>query len=200
MGKPSHMVVTYTPGQLHAFLNGEEVLSDNSLQKGFHHWRPAPLTLGAAADGRAPWPGRAEGLAIYNRVLEAEEVRENFLRYQEILKPRLPIETWRVRATQQQCSPVPTLAEIQPYREALTVCTYSVEEVVDGIDLDQRIRVALWSILDGERLDLSPPSSTAGPQELILSRFSDNPQLESLYLSDSLADDTALDLYYWSSP
>ena len=201
MGKPSHIVVTYTPGQLHAFLNGEEVFSDNSLQKGFHHWRPAPLTFGANPDGKSPWPGRAEGLAIYIRVLEAEEVRENFQRYRDLLAARRPIESWRVRATQQRCSPVPTLAEIQPYREALTVCTYSVEEVIDGVDLDQRIRVALWSILDGERIDLSSlPRADEKPQELVLSRFGDNPQLESLYLSDTLAEDTALDLYYWSNP
>lgn len=199
-GEPHHVVVTYAPGQLRAFLNGEEVLSSSRLEKGFHHWRPAPLTVGAAADGSAPWPGRAEGLAIYNRALEAEEVEENFRRYREILASRQPIDTWRVSARQQRCSEVPTLAEIQPYREALTVCSYVVEEILEGSGLDSQIRVALWSVMDGERFDLSPGLDGDRSQELVLTRFSDNPQLESLYLSDTLAETDTFDLYYWSNP
>jgi hypothetical protein len=197
VGKTSHITITFTPGQLHAYLDGEEVSAESSLQKGFHHWRPGPLTLGANAEGANSWRGRAEGLTIYNRILDAEEVRENFQRYQRILDSRPPIDSWRILATRTECSAVPTLEEIQPYREALSVCTFELRDLVEGERLDTSLRIALLSVLDGQRLDLTAPSAT---EELVLTRFRDNPQLESLYLSDSFEKTARSDLFYASIP
>ena len=171
--------------------------AESSRQKGFHHWRPSPLTLGANVEGTNPWRGRAEGLTIYNRILDAEEVRENFQRYRRVLESRPAIDTWRIQAIRTECAPAPALAEIQPYREALSVCVFELRELVEGEPLDTPLRVALWSVLDGRQLDLAAPSAT---EELILTRFRDNPQLESLFLSDSFEKTARFDLFYASIP
>jgi hypothetical protein len=194
--RPSHVVVTYRPGHLAAYLDGELQVSDTSLQKGFHHWRPAPLTLGAGNDGDQVWRGRLEGLAIYSRVLDPDEVAENHRRYQAIARARAPITAWRIRAQRQDCSPVPSLAEIQPYREALSVCLYRVIDRRQSPSIDERIRVAHWSVLDGKALELASGRQAGGDVELELSRFGDNPQLESVFLSDTLSDAADLDLFY----
>jgi len=56
-----------------------------------------------------------------------------------------------VRATLLDCSRMPTLREISPYRAALAVCEWHVDAVLQGKSLTPRIRVAHWALRDGER-------------------------------------------------
>lgn len=91
LGQRSHVVVTYSAGELVAYRNGELLVTDATIKGGFFQWRDAPLVFGEEGGGRNAWSGKLEGVAIYNRVLEQEEVQEGFLRYKEILdsRPRL---------------------------------------------------------------------------------------------------------------
>ncbi len=190
IGRPSHVLVSYTAGRLTAYIDGRQVLTTDALQDGFFHWRARPLVFGNEWQAEHPWYGTLEGVAIYDRALGPEEARENHRRYAELLAevPRVP--RVRLRTELVQRSAVPSLQEISPYREALSVFVYEIEEILEGelpepADLGTRLRVAHRVLADGEVLPVSGrPVSRS--YELTIEPFVDHPELESLYLSDSL--------------
>lgn len=182
--EPAHVVVTYAPGALRAYLDGQIVLEETSIQGGFFHWKPAPLSFGSDWNGKRPWRGRLEGVAIYSRALEKEEVQESLRRYRSQIEDRRALSSWKVRGRQEACSQPPTLEQIDPYREALVICHFQVRTILSGGELPASVRVARWSMLDGRRLPLE--TGGAKTQELELLLFEENPQLESVYLSDTL--------------
>jgi hypothetical protein len=193
----SHVVVSYSSGRLVAYLNGSQVLSIDSVQGGFFHWRARPLTIGSDWNEKRPWTGGLEGLALYNRILDPEEVRENHRRYRAMIENRPPIEAWTVDATLVQCSVRPVLDDIAPYRDALMTCEYSVESDTTSFDLGSSLRVAQWAILDGQDVGTTEIAAVA---KLGLTRFRDNPQLESQVLSDTLDRLRQFPLFYSSRP
>jgi hypothetical protein len=95
-------------------------------------------------------------------------------------------------------SRVPTLRDISPYREALIVCEYEVEEPAappGRAAPGRRLRVAQWAILGGERQPIAEvPIGTR--QRLVLEPFAAHRQLEEHYLADTLADGAAGSLYF----
>ncbi|MGB5294349.1 MAG: LamG-like jellyroll fold domain-containing protein [Thermoanaerobaculia bacterium] len=191
----SHIAVTYSAGRLAAYLDGEEAISTGDIQGGFFHWQTLPVTMGSDAHGRSTWHGTLEGIAIYNRVLSAEEIRENAARQRRRLDARSEVPSWTLVVERTACSTVPTLEEIAPYREALAVCEYRVLETLSGEYDHPLARVAQWVIQDGKRTPLSPASEGRG-DPVIVERFQDNPQLESLFLSETLAARPDLPLLY----
>ncbi len=182
-GRASHVAVTYRPGRLVGYLDGVKAAESSEIQGDFFHWRSVPLAFGALPNGDREWGGGLEGVAIYDRILAPEEVAEDFLRYREKLAARREVARVVVEARERRRSRPPTLEEISPYREALAVHEYEVERVVEG-ELNARVvRVAQWSILDGRPLE--PAQAEAG-RRLVLEPFAENPQLESVYLADTL--------------
>jgi hypothetical protein len=75
------------------------------------------------------------------------------------------------------------------------VCEYRISKAVQGEYDAPTARVAQWAIQDGERIALSSTGDEPTGR-LILERFEDNPQLESLYLSETLAARPDLPLLY----
>jgi hypothetical protein len=196
---PSHVVVTYTPGRLAAYLDGEKRVESSDLVGDFFHWREGPLVFGAGGKGGGDWAGVLEGVAIYDRVLGPAEVEEDHLRYRAKLDRRAPIPRRVVEARLRARSKIPTLAEISPYREALVVFEYEVEASPEGEPPPGRIRVAHWAILDGKTLPIT--RATEGQVlRLAVEPFDANPQLESLYLADTLTDAGGLPLFYAVDP
>jgi hypothetical protein len=195
-GKAVHVVVTYVPGVLTAYRNGERFLESRDIQGGLNRWRRFPLAFGAEPGGVGDWSGTLEGVAIYSRLLDPREVRENFLRYRDIYTGRSRGERAEetgaagrliVRATLEETSATPTLREISPYRVALATYAWRVEEVLqgEGAAAGDRLRVAHWVLLDGERT----PAAALRPgavRRLALEPFAANPQLEPHYLSETL--------------
>ena len=194
---PSHVVVSFSSGSLSAYLNGKRVYFTESIHGGFFHWRARPLVVGSDWNGSGAWIGGLEGLAIYNRVLDSEEVWENHRRYQDAIEARPEIEQWAIDARLLECSDRPTIDEISPYREALLTCEYRVERDLEGFDSGTPVRVAHWAILDGRTLATPEPGTLSS---LLLSRYSDNPQLESLVLSDTLDRLRKFPMFYSSRP
>ncbi len=184
-GRASHVAVTYRPGRLVGYLDGVKAAETAEVSGDFFHWRNLPLVFGALPNGDREWDGGLEGVAIYDRVLAPEEVAEDYLRYREKLAARQEVPRVVVEAREKRRSRPPTLEEISPYREALAVHEYEVERVVEG-ELDARlVRVAEWSILDGQ--PLSPAEAGArGGRRMVLEPFAANPQLESVFLADTL--------------
>jgi hypothetical protein len=194
-GVESHVAVTYSPGRLVAYLNGEEAFSTDEIQGGFFHWQTFPVTIGSDARGRSTWHGVLEGLAIYDRVLSGEEIRESAARQLRRVDARDEVPQWTLRVEKIDCSAVPTLEEITPYREALATCEYHVVETLEGQYDRPLARVAQWVIQDGQK---ALPRRAAGGEvgQVVVERFQDNPQLDSLYLSDTLPDAPDLPLFY----
>ncbi len=200
--EPVHVAVTYSPGFLAVYRDGEPVVIDTEVRGArpgaarprgaLGGWKPGELTFG---DG---WPGTLEGVAIYARVLAAAEVAENARRYLELRQERPPVPHLEVRARLRAKSVLPTLDQISPYRQALAVYEYAVDEVLAG-DYDRTlVRVAHWVILDGETLDVAG-ANPGDPARLVLEPFGSNPQLESHYLSATL-EGVGLPLFYEVSP
>lgn len=182
---PAHLLVTYEPGRLTAYLNGELRLDSSAAQGGLYHWRDLPLSFG---DGS--WSGRIEGVALYDRVLEPAEVGEAHRLYLEKRGARLPIPRSVVEVTLLARSKRPTLAEISPYREALFTVAYKVERRISGPPVTADLRVAQWAVLDGTALAVTRAS--AGDRlRLTLEPFHRQPQLESVYLADTLGGESA---------
>jgi len=184
-GEISHVLVTYQMGRLVAYLNGERVLHSSAVRGGFFHWKHRPLIFGSGHQNQNAWAGRLEGVAIYSRFIEAEEARENYVRYQQKLRARPVVPKLMVEATLEERSRTPRLQEISPYREALSVLAYRVEQVLEGDYDEKRLRVAHWSILGGSTLGIDR-MQLGSTRRLVLEPFDANRQLESLYLSETL--------------
>ncbi|MDX1502988.1 MAG: LamG-like jellyroll fold domain-containing protein [Thermoanaerobaculia bacterium] len=193
-GRKSHVAVSFTPGRLRAWLDGEAKVDSAEIQGDLFHWRSDDLRFGAGPGGRAAWRGRLEGVAIYSRPFEPGEPAENHLRYRRALAARPTVPAWTVEASLIGCAPAPDPAEIAPYREALTVCRYRVERAIEGDLEGGSVAVTAWALLDGAAVE--PPGSSAEVVRLVLERFADNPQLESVYLASEGPAPAVDSLYY----
>ncbi|MEO2006491.1 MAG: hypothetical protein ABGY41_20610 [Candidatus Poribacteria bacterium] len=71
----------------------------------------------------------------------------------------------------------------------------AVQAVISGALKETRIRVVRWAILGRKELD-PQPAGTALPVRLGLESLADNPQLDSVYLSDTLDYDLDVPLFY----
>lgn len=191
-GEPVHATVTYSPGRLTAYRDGERAFSSDQIRSSFSiDWEPRELLFGDEAGGGADWRGTLEGIALHARELSPETVRRSAESYRELREAREKIGRWRVTGRLLDVSEVPTLGQISPYRRALAVHEY---RVLDGPGAGApeepgapsgTIRVARWVILDGAT---QPEASHAPGREevLVLERFEDNPQLAEVYVSETL--------------
>lgn len=193
-----HVVVTYAGGHLVCYRDGAKVLESAAVQGDFSNWTPQHLVFGDEWNGARNWSGRLEGLALYSRALNAEEVTREHQAYQRIRSRRPTIPEIVVEAELVRLSKVPTLKEILPYREALMLAEYRVKKVIAGKLEAQIVRVAHWALLDG--VARNPAARSPGwSGQLSLETFDANPQLKSLFMSDTLEDDFQAVLYYDSS-
>ena len=79
--EPQHIVVTYDFSEVSLYINNVRRVRTTLPGGQFTNWDPSYLFfLGNGPRGDAPWRGRLLLVAIYNRALSKEEVRENFLK------------------------------------------------------------------------------------------------------------------------
>ena len=197
-GRPAHVVVSYTAGRLVAWLDGEQTLDTDALQDGFFHWRPRPLVFGNEWQAERPWYGTLEAIAIYDRAFDDEEARESHRRAGRRLAERSPVPQVHLRATLTGRSRMPSLQEIAPYREGLAVFEYRVDEVLSGEYAEPVIRVVHRVLADGEALPVSRRAE-GHAYELVVESFFDQPQLEPLYLANTLPERPGAALYFSSA-
>jgi len=176
-GRLQHVLITYQPGRLTCYRDGEAVSVTPAVAGDFGTWAPASLTFGASAGGRRPWKGRLEGIALYNRVTEPAEAKARFELATARIKGRKPAERVTVEARLVAMTPTPDLKSVAPYVRVLVAGEYEVEKVLEGRCDAKRILVAQWAILDSRAL---PVAGTPGSrQRLVLERFEDHPELDS---------------------
>jgi hypothetical protein len=192
VASPGHVLVTYRPGQLRCYIDGVKTLDSRAVQGDFRNWEPHAFVLGDEFDGQRDWRGRILRLAVYSRWVEPQEAMSN--------------ADWCLRQSRQEPSPsqaevaatlvakahVPTLQEINPYREALAMFRYRLpDERPDWLAGSKEAYVAEWVILDGRALpagELTPGAK----HRLVLQPFADNPQLKGIFRSED--DDLDFDL------
>jgi hypothetical protein len=184
--EPTHVIVSYHPGRLTGYLNGKKVLDTDAVQGDLGTWSELDLLqFGMGHGSVSEWDGTIEGVALYSRFMEAGEAAANARAYLGLIAEREPVERIELRGELVGRSHVPTLKEIVPYREALVMYEYEVLEVLGGELGDEIVRVAQWAILDG-----SPQSileRKAGENDrLALEPLGLNPQVQNIYLSDTL--------------
>jgi hypothetical protein len=184
--KPYHVLIASGDGELRAYLDGKEVLKEPKK------WSfEGALCFGGGLN-IIPWFGTMEGVALYNRVLSADEAKAEYEAYRKLLAARKPVLTVQVEAELVERSSVPTPAQILPYRKGLSVYEYKVRKVIRGKLATVKIRVAHWTVLDRD-----PTRASSLPvgavMDLTLERFEDNPQLKGQQIDDSLdIDDTPI--------
>ena len=78
-GKQLHVLVTYRPGELVAYVNGEEVKRTDQVDGDFSNWdAEQQLVFGAEFDESRNWAGVFDSIAILNRFVGADEAAARF--------------------------------------------------------------------------------------------------------------------------
>lgn len=193
-GETVHIVVTYTSERLVAYVDGQQAFSSNAIRGGFENWENQHLLFGDELGGGRPWLGRLEGVALYNRFLEPDEVASNYRAAMERLQGRSAPEILMVKARVVESLPPPTVEAIAPYHRALVINRYEVEEVMEGDAPAGDILVAHWAIMDGKVLE-NAARIQGEVLTMHLEPFHDRPELEGEKISME-GHDFLLPLYY----
>ncbi len=191
--RPTHIMLCYSPGSLQFYVDGKLSLNSNLVQGDFSNWSNHHLILGDEWDGNRSWKGAVSGLVIYNAKYGANQAARSFESYRA-LHPVKPANTVKLTAKLLSSSKMPTLAEIVPYREGLVTSLYEVQSVQQGQCEAKKILVVQWAIVGGQELNNMP--AVGSQQKLVLEPYSDNPQLEGIYMSDTLNADPEIPLFY----
>jgi len=76
-GQPQHVIVTYKPGRLVGYVDGQKVLDTDAVQGDLSNWAmDHTLLLGNEATYDRPWTGTIKSIAIFNRFMSEPEVAE----------------------------------------------------------------------------------------------------------------------------
>ncbi|NKB68907.1 MAG: hypothetical protein GKR89_17715 [Candidatus Latescibacteria bacterium] len=195
-GKPAHILLSYRPGRLVCYRDGELTLDTDAVQGTLDNWENQHLLMGDEWDGGRDWAGHLEGVALYDRFFSPDQAQAHATEYRTLLLGRPPTRRWTVEAQLISASTPPTLEQILPYRSALIACEYQL--LSPGTDIPQRLRVAHWALLDGEST-WSPPQPGQAVR-LEIEPYAAHPQLESVYMADSLEPDFDIPLYHALGP
>ncbi len=191
-GKANHVIVSYRPGQLSCFINGEVTFARDDVQGDFGNWSSGPLVLGD--EGENGWAGALERVALYARPIEEDEAARKFASCSELIGGRTVPSRFVVDAVLKEASGIPLPGSILPYRRALVVNTYEIDKVLEGESPEKRLLAAHWAILDGKILDKAE-RSVGTVYRMTIEPFDERPELDGERLvMDS--DDFTLPMYY----
>ena len=77
-GRPMHVIVSYFPGNVYCYIDGELAHVSNGTQGDFSNWERYLLLFGDEASGGRNWEGKLSRVAIYNRFIGVEEAVHKF--------------------------------------------------------------------------------------------------------------------------
>ena len=140
----SHVTVTYRPGRLTCYRNGQRVAGGAEIREPFEARGPYRLVLGDTYAGDSDWAGRLEGVALYARELRPSEVHSNWRARLALAARRPKVPVLRIRATLLEHSDPPRPGR-NPYYRALAVSHYRVDKVIEGRYDRREILVAHWA-------------------------------------------------------
>ena len=198
---PNHIVVSCSSSSVTCYLNGKQISCHDSVFGG--NWERGLIMFGNESrreypvdpvDGKSDWKGLIENVALYSRWIGPEEARKKYSSSVAASTERKPLPVLSVNAKLISMPIVPVPESIAPYRRALAVGQYRIEQVTEGTCSNREVMVAQWVILDGQKLK-SAQHQKGKKYPLRLEQFSDHPELEGERLiMDS--DRFDLPLYY----
>jgi len=154
-GEPVHVIVTYAPGKLTCYKNGKLAAVVEKFRGSPANWTEQHLLFGSNWDGKRPWSGHLEGIAIYTRALGPQEAEREHAAFAKKLKGRKPVPRIEIRAKLLAKTKAPTFEDIAPYTQATAAYEYEVEKVVSGQYKEQKIRVVHHTLIDRKMLPVS---------------------------------------------
>lgn len=162
------------------FLDGEQAAAGGEITQ-LDNWRPVTLSVG-------DWSGDVQRLIVRAGVVTPGELRESARNAVAFIKTLKDPSRTRVRATRLAASPTPDAKEILPYVRSLAVHEYRVDQVIEGTLKQDRIYVAHFTLMGGERLPLA--DAAVGEQvELLLEPFDAHPALQAERRAESVVED-----------
>ena len=184
-GEAVHVIVSYAPGWMVCYLNGELVKETADFKGDFSNWSAHHLLFGDEWGGERDWSGALEGVAIYNRIMTAGEAKQHYQLYSKRLAERKPAPRVEMQAKLIKRTKVPTAESIAPYRRALVACLYEVEKVTSGECKDKQVLVAHWAMLDAKPLKSLDGRIEGASVNLVLEPYSAHPELQGERLIDN---------------
>ena len=178
--RASHVIVSYAPGKLAVFVDGQRVLLANPPEVPVSGWTAQPVIFGDAWRGGHNWPGLMEDLGLFGREIGAAEARQRFGAQQQrsagrkLSVPRVIVEA-KLTGT---CVPADPQG-IAPYKRCLSLQQYEVSKVIEGALAPKVITVAQWSVLDGKVTPDYLQYKVGQTCRLALERWEDHPEQES---------------------
>lgn len=201
VAKPVHVIVSYADGRLVCYADGKPVKETNEL-KGELVWDDTNCDSGLNFGGyigtqgiQLPWRGRLEGLGIFSRSIEKDEAQKSSAAYAKLLAARPAVQRAEVEVVLMAATPAPTAAEAAPYREALVVNEYQLQNVIRGSCPDPRFRVVQWGLLDAKPTAVAEQKVGANCW-LTIEPLKNHPELESELTVDKLPQDLEMPVYY----
>ena len=75
-----YLVITYNLSEQRVYINGEQKARSDVLKGNFSNWDPScKLVIGNEVTGNRPWRGKIYYVAVFNRPLTGDEIRQNYL-------------------------------------------------------------------------------------------------------------------------
>ena len=207
---PHHVIVSYVPGRLVAYLDGKQVFETKAVTGSLKAWGYGEMCFGDNHNGgRHGWLGRLENVAIYKRFIEPAEAQRDAELALARVKARHVMPQLQLEAKCLATSRVPALAEIAPYRDALIINEYQVDKITRrapewqgpaGVEPGRKIRVAEWGLVDGITTELARVKP-GDVRQLVLEAYDNHPdKLDEIETSNSLDEDFELPLVYEPLP
>jgi hypothetical protein len=189
--RPHHLVVTYKPGRVQAWLDGVRTADSTDIQgKAKINWSNG-VSLGREAKYKpAAWQGWIDAVAVYARPLAEAEAKANAATFAKIIAARKMPERIVAEVNLVATSKTPTPEQIAPYRNALVINEYEVVSVREGKLDAKKIRVAEWGLWDTK----PAKGHMFGPQRfrnqpIHLEPFESNPKMERELVFNTLPED-----------
>ncbi len=195
--KPIHLVVTYGPDLgFHAYVNGVPQHPSGQILGELIPSKVDRIVFGNSPNQDRSWSGRIKHTAIYAKETDHSRATSLFARASDALTQENEGGYLHLTAFLNAKSHIPTLEELAPYTENLTVFEYQVQRIISGTYKEETIYVAHWAILDSQHIPWMSSVEQGEEVELILQAFQGNPALEAVNLSDTIISDFTLPLFY----
>lgn len=184
--QPTHVLIRYRDGRLEAFIDGKLSVSTDAIQGGFENWAEQSLIFGDEVGGGRNWAGELEGIALYTRYLNDDEVALHHSQFAKRFAERKPADRLVIDAELIEASRIPDIKEIGSYRRSIVRNLYRVGKVVDGkAPSEDEIVVTEWAILD--RKPQGAVGKVGDTVRLTLEPFEQHPELSSDWVQDDLS-------------
>ena len=197
----SHVIISYGGDRLTFYLNGKRAKHFDAARKlnwgKEHSGYQAGVHFGGfrvAAGAQVMWRGSIEGVAIYNRCIDAAEAARSAAAAEAVRAARA-IPRITVRATLTAATPAPARTEMTPYRSALIVHEYRVLKVLQGKCKAKKLRVVHWGVRDLKETKAARMKVGTGVS-LVVEPFEAQAELEGKFFKDALPEDLERQLHF----